>query len=117
MDKVHIRDLTLRVIVGIYPEEKREKQDITINISMDANLAKASASDDIADTVDYKAIKKKIISKLETTSFNLIERVAECVAEICLADSMVERVVVTVDKPGALRFARSAAVTIERYKR
>lgn len=115
-DRIHIRDLICRCIVGIYPDERREKQDVIINITLWADYRAACRSDDIADTVDYKAIKKQVIRMVEDSSFQLIERLAEEIAGICLANPRVEKVAVSVDKPGALRFARSVAVEIVRAR-
>jgi dihydroneopterin aldolase/D-erythro-7,8-dihydroneopterin triphosphate epimerase len=115
-DKIHIRDLMCRCIVGIYPEERREKQDVVINISMWAEYQAACKSDDIEDTVDYKSIKKRVIAMVEDSSFNLLERLAQEIADICLENRRVKRVSVMVDKPGALRFARSVAVEIVRER-
>jgi D-erythro-7,8-dihydroneopterin triphosphate epimerase len=113
-DKIHIRDLLLRCIIGIYDEERREKQDVNINITMRADLAKAAETDDIDDTVDYKTIKKKVIKMVEASEFFLVERLAGKIAEICLENETVEGVDVCVEKPGALRFARTVAVEITR---
>ncbi len=115
-DRIHIRDLMCRCIVGIYPDERREKQDVIIDITLWADYRAACRSDDIADTVDYKAIKKQVIRMVEDSSFQLIERLAEEIAGICLANPRVEKVAVSVDKPGALRFARSVAVEIVRAR-
>jgi len=106
--------LLTRCIVGIYPEERREKQDIVINITLYADLSRAGQTDRIEDTVDYKAVKKQVLALVEKSSFLLIERLAEAIAEICLAAPGVVRAAITVDKPGALRFARSVAVEIVR---
>ena len=115
MDKIFIRDLSLRCIIGIFPEERTNRQDVLVNVEMDVeSMAPAAASDDIADTVDYKAITKQIIQAVELSSWNLIETMAEEVAKICLATPDVQRVRVTIDKPGALRFARSVAVQVNR---
>jgi D-erythro-7,8-dihydroneopterin triphosphate epimerase len=116
MDKIFIRDLALRCIIGIYPEERRERQDIVINVEMHCDLHKAGRSDDLNDTVDYKAIKKSILELVENSGFQLIEALAESIADIALADSKVQQVVVTLDKPGALRFAKSSAVEITRQR-
>ena len=116
MDKIFIRDLALRCIIGIYPEERREKQDIVINVEMHADLRKAGRSDDLTDTVNYKSIKKAILALVENSGFQLIESLAENIADIALANEKVRKVVVTIDKPGALRFARSSAVEITRHK-
>lgn len=116
LDRIYIRDLGLRCIVGIYPGERREKQDVVINVTLWADLAKACQTDKIEDTVDYKAIKKKILAMVEQSKCFLIERLAEQVAEIALDAPLVQHVEVTVDKPGALRFARSVAVSITRER-
>ena len=117
MDKIHIRDLAQRCIIGIYPDERREKQDIIINVTLECDsFSRAAASDDIADAVDYKQIKKRIIKLVDASSFNLIETMAEKIAQLCLEDSRVLQAQVTVDKPGALRFARSVAVEVTRRR-
>lgn len=114
-DRIYIRDLALRCIIGIYPEERENKQDVIINVVMEVEShATAAASDDIADATDYKNIKKKLVALIEASEFNLIETMAERCAEVCLAPDRVYQVTVTVDKPGALRFARSVAVEVTR---
>ncbi len=116
-DRIHIRDLSLRCIIGIYPEERVNLQDVILNVTMEVDShAAAAASDDIADAVDYKAITKQLIALVEDSSFNLIETMAEHCAEICLRPAKVRKVIVSIDKPGALRFARSVAVEVSRVK-
>lgn len=116
MDKIFIRDLALRCIIGIYPEERREKQDVVINVEMHCDLRKAGLSDDLNDTVDYKSIKKAILKLVEESRFQLIETMAERIAGIALNNEKIQAVIVTVDKPGALRFAKSSAVEIMRTR-
>jgi len=116
MDMIEIKDLSLRAIIGIYPEERKEKQDVILNITLHADLRKAGKSDDLKDTVDYKTLKKKIISLVEGSSYNLIEALGEAVAALCLKEKKVKRAQVSIDKPGALRFARSVAVTVDRTR-
>ncbi len=116
MDRIFIRDLALRCIIGIYPEERREKQDVVINVEMLCDLRRAGTSDDLNDTVDYKSIKKAILKLVEGSRFQLIETLAEKISGIALDDEKVQQVVVTVDKPGALRFAKSSAVEITRKR-
>jgi dihydroneopterin aldolase/D-erythro-7,8-dihydroneopterin triphosphate epimerase len=113
-DRIHIRDLTARCIIGIFPEERRAKQEVVINVVLETDLAPAAASDQIADTVDYKALKQKILALVESSAFNLIETLADRIARLALEDRRVQRAVVTADKPGALRFARSVAVEVTR---
>ncbi len=115
-DRIHIRDLEVRCILGILPEERREKQEVVINITLHTDVAKGGASDRIEDTVDSKGIKKAVLVAAEQSSFHLVEALAESIAAICLRDERVARATVTVDKPGALRFAQSVAVEIERSR-
>ena len=116
LDRIHIKDLLIRCIVGIYPEERREKQDVVINITLYADLSAACRSDRIEDSVNYKAVKKKVIALVEQSSFFLIERLAEGVAALCLEEPRVVRAQVVVEKPGALRFARTVGVEIVRER-
>jgi FolB domain-containing protein len=114
LDRIHIKDLFLRCIIGINPDERIKRQDVLINITLYADLMKAGQSDDMADTVNYKQIKNRIVEMVEQSSFFLVERLAERIAESCLEDSGVQYVNVLVEKPGALRFARSVGVEILR---
>jgi len=115
-DKIHIRNLALRCIIGVFPEERRAKQDVIINILMDCNFGDAAATDHLEDTVDYKTINKEIIQLVEQSEYNLIETMAEQISTVCLGHEHVSSVTVSVDKPGALRFAESVAVEITRSR-
>jgi FolB domain-containing protein len=117
LDKIHIRDLLIRCIVGIYDWEREKKQDVLINITLYADLKTACQTDRIEDTVDYKAIKQKVVDMVESSSYMLVERLAERVAEICLGNPQVQRVRVLVDKTGALRYARSVGIEIVREQK
>ena len=114
LDRIVIRDLLVRGIVGINAKERRDRQDILINVTMWADTRPAAASDDIADAVNYRTIAKRILALAEQSNFRLVERFAEEIAAVCLEEPRVKGVRVTVEKPGALRFARSVSVTIER---
>jgi len=114
MDKILIKDLRLRCIIGVNESERKEKQDVTINIVIWSNLAEAAKTDDVAETVDYKEVTKGIIKLVEGSEFRLVETLAEKIAESCLEHARVKKVRVSVDKPGALRFARSVGVSILR---
>jgi D-erythro-7,8-dihydroneopterin triphosphate epimerase len=116
LDKIRINDLQLRCIIGVNDWERTQKQDVIINITLYADLHKPCQTDNLADSVDYKEIKKEIIAMVENSSFNLIERLAGEIATICLVPPLVEAVQVRVDKPGALRFAKSVGVEIFRQK-
>lgn len=116
MDKIHIRDLTVRGILGINPEERTNRQDILVNVTMWADTSAAAASDDIDDAVNYKTITKRIIAHIENGQPMLVERLVQEIADICLEDERVEKVEATVEKPGALRFARSVGISIIRTR-
>lgn len=114
MDRIYIRDLTLRCIIGVFPEERREKQDVIINMILECDHRPAARTDRLDAAVDYKALKKNAMALVEASAFNLIETLAESLADLALQNPKVSRVTVTVDKPAALRFARSVAVEITR---
>jgi FolB domain-containing protein len=114
MDRILIKDLRVRCIIGVNPEERREKQDVVINVTLWADLRAAGRSDRFEDTVDYRGIKKRIYEMVEGSEYYLVEALAERAAGICLEDGRVERVEVRVEKPAALRFARTVGVEIER---
>ena len=117
MDRILIKELLVRCVLGLSAEERREKQDVLISVVLFTELAKAGRSDRPEDTVDYRAVKKEILKVAEGSQYHLAEALAERVAETCLAHPAVQRVQVTVEKPGALRFARSVAVEIDRSRR
>jgi len=116
LDKIYIRKLRTRCILGIFPEEREKAQEVELNVTLYADLRQACRSDDINDTVDYKGVKMRILELVENSGFFLVERLAQAVADICLDMPHVEAVSVTLDKPGALRFVRSVAVEITREK-
>lgn len=116
MDKIHIRDLLLRCIIGIEPDEREKKQDVVISVTLHADLSEAGRSDSFARTVDYRSVKKRIVELVERSEFFLLESLAEAVAGVCLEPERVEQVDVMIEKPGALRFARTVGVEISRRK-
>ena len=113
-DHIEIKDLLLRGIVGINDWEREKPQDILVNITLFADLSPAGRSDDIADTVNYRTLTKQIITHVESAGRFTVEALAADVARLCLETPGVQRVRVRVEKPGALRFARSVGVEIER---
>jgi len=115
-DQIHIKDLLLRTIIGINKEERRNRQDVLINMVLYADTRAAGASDDIEDAVNYRTITKRVIELVEGSQFYLVEKMAAEIAAICLDDPRVEGVRVRVEKPGALRFARSVGVEIHRLR-
>ncbi|MBX3437887.1 MAG: dihydroneopterin aldolase [Planctomycetaceae bacterium] len=113
-DFIDINDLHLRTIIGINPDERVNKQDVFVNVTLETDCRPAAVSDNIEDAVNYRDLCKNIIDLVEGSQFLLVERLADHIARIVLADPRVQWVRVRVDKPGALRFAESVAVTVER---
>jgi dihydroneopterin aldolase/D-erythro-7,8-dihydroneopterin triphosphate epimerase len=116
MDRILIKDLMLRCVLGLGQEERREKQDVLINLILWTDLSPAAASDSIEDTVDYSALKKRIITLVEGSQYHLSETLADRIASLCLEQQAVQQVQVTVEKPTALRFAHSVGVEIIRSR-
>lgn len=116
MDRIQICDLLARCILGINENERHERQEVIINLTIYADLHKAGKSDRIEDTVDYRALKKQVLVLAEDSRYYLVEALAEAIAGFCLDQQGVQRVDVRVDKPNALRFARSVAVEITRQR-
>ena len=114
VDRIIITDIRARCIVGINKDERTEKQDVTINLSIYADLRKPGRSDKFEDAIDYRAIKKRVLNLVENSEYFLLEALAEAVADVCLETPGVIKVHVRVDKPSALRFARSVGVEISR---
>lgn len=115
-DQIQIKDLLLRTIIGINEDERRNRQDALINIVLHADTRAAGASDEIEDAVNYRTITKRVIKRVEESQFYLVEKMAAEIAAICLEDPRVEAVDVRVEKPGALRFARSVGVEVHRTR-
>jgi D-erythro-7,8-dihydroneopterin triphosphate epimerase len=108
---IHIKNLRLRTIIGIQDWERRVQQDVIINIKLDYDGQNAAKTDDIADTVDYKALKRKVIDLVENSQCGLLDRLVHEITALMMEDSRVQRARVEVDKPHALRFADSVSIT------
>lgn len=115
-DQISIFDLHLRAIIGVNQNERTDRQDIMVNIVIHTDTSAAAASDNIDDTVNYRSLTKRIIQLVEESEYYLVETMAERIATLCLDDKRVERTIVSIEKPTALRFARSVGVTIERSR-
>jgi FolB domain-containing protein len=116
MDKIIISNLKLSGIIGINDDERVNEQDILVNLVMFADTRPAAASDNIRDAVNYRTVTKHIIRHVQESADFLVERLAADIARLVLAEYAVERVIVRVEKPGAVRFAESVGVEIERTR-
>jgi len=113
-DRIIIKNLFLRTIIGISEDERVNRQDVLINLTLETDTRKAGQSDDIVDAVNYRSVTKQVIDMVESSRFFLVEKLCEEIAQLCLSDERVQHVTVSVEKPAALRFARSVGVCIER---
>lgn len=113
---IHIKNLRLRTIIGIFDWEREAPQDVVINAQIAFDGERAARSDAIDDTYDYKTATKRVISLVESSQFFLLERLAAEIRDVLLDHPLVEHVRVEVDKPGALRFSDSVSVTCEGRK-
>ena len=116
MDQIFITDLLARGIIGINDWEREKPQDILINIVLFADLQKVGETDDIAHTVNYRTIMKKVQAHAESAGRLTVEALANDLARLCLENVAVEKVRIRVEKPHAGRFARSVGVEIERSR-
>jgi FolB domain-containing protein len=116
MDQVFITDLTARGIIGLNDWEREKPQEILINFVLFTDLRKAGESDDIRDSVNYRTVAKNAMAHAETAGRLTVEALAADLARLALEEPGVLKVRVRVEKPGAVRFARSVGVEIERSR-
>ena len=117
MDIIFLRNLKIDTIVGIYDWERRIKQPIILDLEMATDIKKAAATDHIDDTLNYKAVAKRVISFVEDSEFELVETLAERIAEIIVNEFKVTWLRLSLNKIGAIRGARDVGVLIERGKK
>ena len=114
MDRVFIENLTIETVIGIFDWERDIKQAVSIDLEMDFDIRKAASTDSIADTLDYKAVSKRLIHFIEQSQFQLVEALAERCAAIVLDEFPVARLKLKLSKPGAVRGSSAVGVMIER---
>ena len=114
VDIVFINDLRIETIIGIYDWERKVKQTISLDLEMGTDISKSAETDAIEDTLNYKAVAKRLIAFIGESEYQLVETLAEKIAEIVLKEFNVPRVKLTVRKPGAVRGSRDVGVMIER---
>lgn len=117
MDRVFIQDLEVETVVGIYDWEREIRQKVVLNVEMAADIAAAARTDSINDTLDYKAVSKRLIAFVGQSSFYLVETLAERCAGIILDEFDVPWLTLRLDKPGAVTGSKSVGVMIERGRR
>ena len=117
MDIVYIRELEIQTVIGIYDWEREIRQTVSLDLDMATDIRAAAQTEDIANTLDYKAVSKRLIAFIEAAEFQLIETLAEHVAGIVLSEFPVTWLRLRVGKPGAVTGARDVGVIIERGDR
>ena len=114
MDIIFLSELRIDTVIGIFDWERRIKQTVIFDVEMAADIRKAAASDSIEDTLDYKAVAKRIIQFVEESEFQLVETLAESVAQMILAEFNVPWLRLKLNKTGAIRGAKDVGILIER---
>lgn len=117
LGKIFIKDLLVRCRIGINEEEKQAPQDILINVELVAEVAPAIASDNIADTVDYRPVYHEILRLAENSRFDLVEKLAGAIADTALGlDARIAKVLVRVEKPHRFPFLQAVGVELEKSR-
>lgn len=115
-DVIYLHDLRIDTTIGVYAWERCVKQTLIIDIDMSANIRLAAATDQIDDTLNYKAVAKRVIAYVEQSKFQLIESLAENIASILLGEFNLNWLRLRINKQGAVRGARDVGVIIERRR-
>jgi FolB domain-containing protein len=116
LDTICIRDLMISCIVGTKPSERVRRRRVVLNLELSCDLARAGATDDLRHTVDYADVCERVRKMVSRSHCQIIESLAQQIADVCLGVSGVRGVSVTLDKPGAVRGCRSVAVVMKRWK-
>jgi dihydroneopterin aldolase len=114
MDLIYLKELKIDTIIGIYPWERQIKQTVILNLEMAVDIRRAANTDHIDDTLNYKALAKRLIDFVSHSEFQLLETLAERITEIVLTEFSVPWIRLQLSKPGAVRNARDVGITIER---
>jgi dihydroneopterin aldolase len=114
MDIIYLKALKIDTVIGIFDWERQIKQTIVLDLEMATDIRKAASTDQIEDTLDYKAISKRLIDFVQNSEFQLVETLAERITEIVLTEFSVPWVRLQLDKSGAIRGAQGVGVIIER---
>ncbi len=117
VDKIYIRGLRVEAIIGINDWEREQRQTVCLDLEIESDISKAASRDRIEDAIDYKAIKKRLVSYISESRFRLIETLAERVAEILLLEFQVSWLRLRLGKPGALSGSDDVGVIIERRRK
>jgi 7,8-dihydroneopterin aldolase/epimerase/oxygenase len=115
-DRIFLRGLEVECLIGFIEWERRIKQTVVIDLELPVDCRRAALSDDVADTLDYKRVAKRVIAFVETSEFKLVETLAQRLAVLVLGEFDIEWVRLSINKPGAIRGSRDVGITIERTR-
>jgi dihydroneopterin aldolase len=115
-DRVFLRGLTTECIIGFIDWERRVKQTVVVDLEIPVDCRRAAVTDEVADTVDYKKVAKRILAFIETSEFKLVETLAQRLALTILEEFGLEWIRLQINKPGAIRNSRDVGVAIERSR-
>lgn len=116
MDMIIIKNLLARGIIGVHDWERSRPQNILINITMFTDTRRAAQTDNLDDCINYSTMSKRVLAHAEAVNRLTVEALANDLANICLEEKGVQKVIVRVEKPGAVRFAESVGIEIERSR-
>lgn len=117
LDRIFVKDLLVRGIIGVNPDERTDRQDVLVNATLWTDTRPAGASDNVADTVNYFTVATAIIAHIEHSAPYLVEKLAADLVQLCFStDQRIQAVELSVEKPGAVPFARSVGLTIYRTR-
>ena len=115
-DRIFLHGLSAECIIGFIDWERRVKQTVVLDLELPVDCRHAALTDEVADTLDYKKVAKRVLAFVEASEFKLVETLAHRVALVILAEFPVEWVRVALNKPGAIRNSRDVGVVIERSR-
>ncbi|HKD55667.1 MAG TPA: dihydroneopterin aldolase [Steroidobacteraceae bacterium] len=115
-DRIFLHGLTAQCIIGFIDWERRVKQTVVLDIELPVDCRQASTTDEVADTLDYKKVAKRVLAFVEASEFKLVETLAHRLALLILEEFAVEWVRIALNKPGAIRGSRDVGVVIERTR-
>src|SRR5690348_9552647 len=115
-DRIFLRGLTAECIIGFIDWERRVKQTVVVDLELPVDCRRAAVSDEVADTVDYKSVAKRVLAYIEASEFKLVETLAHRLALLLIEEFGLEWVRISLNKPGAIRNSRDVGVVIERSR-
>jgi dihydroneopterin aldolase len=115
-DRIFLRGLTAECVIGFIDWERRVKQTVVVDLELPVDCRQAAVNDDVADTVDYKKVSKRVLAFIEASEFKLVETLAQRLALLILEEFAIEWIRLSINKPGAIRNSRDVGVSIERSR-